>query len=224
MAKDNQDRKQKAIIHISFTSLVSFLFLGVAAIALAYIGGVMSGRQSCPVQERLLSVEAPQPGQSLQPDESRRILNASELDFARELRGENNRVARIVPSTEEKKGVATPGKEAEKPAEKDVPAQEKLKPQQAIKPENSMVKAPDSESIYDHVFQVGAFRDENSVDKLRQKLEGHGLRTTMRKEGKVYVVLVRLRGTSARAAEVVGLAHSLGLGEPVQRSRQPVRD
>ncbi|MDE5878955.1 MAG: SPOR domain-containing protein, partial [Desulfovibrio sp.] len=41
--------------------------------------------------------------------------------------------------------------------------------------------------MQDYVFQVGAFRDEDSVDSLRQRLEGRGLRTRMQREGKLYV-------------------------------------
>ena len=33
--------------------------------------------------------------------------------------------------------------------------------------------------MYDYVFQVGAFKDADSVDSLRQRLEGRGLRTRM---------------------------------------------
>lgn len=229
MSRENQERqqasrKEKTVIRISSTSLASILFIGVAAIVLAYIGGVMSGRQSCPVPERQIAESVPLPGQTDSSDGGRGILAASELEFARALRGENNRVDRISPQPEEKKIDAAPAKEAEKPAEKNAPPRKTPQPQQAQAQPAQPAEDLDSGAIYDHVFQVGAFRDENSVDRLREKLEGHGLRTSMRKEGKVYVVLVRLRGTPARAAEVVGLARSLGLGEPVRRSRQPARD
>ncbi|WP_300916386.1 SPOR domain-containing protein, partial [uncultured Desulfovibrio sp.] len=77
--------------------------------------------------------------------------------------------------------------------------------------------------MHDYVFQVGAFRDEESVDNLRQRLEGWGLRTRMQREGKLYVVLVLLRGDAARAEEVMRIAEELRLGAPMVRSRKPVR-
>ncbi|MBD5627152.1 MAG: hypothetical protein HDQ90_06695, partial [Desulfovibrio sp.] len=76
--------------------------------------------------------------------------------------------------------------------------------------------------MQDYVFQVGAFRDEESVDSLRQRLEGRGLRTRMQREGKLYVVLVLLRGDAARAEEVMRIAEELRLGKPMVRSRKPV--
>ncbi|MBD5627157.1 MAG: SPOR domain-containing protein [Desulfovibrio sp.] len=76
--------------------------------------------------------------------------------------------------------------------------------------------------MQDYVFQVGAFRDEESVDSLRQRLEGRGLRTRMQRKGKLYVVLVLLRGDAARAEEVMRIAEELRLGKPMVRSRKPV--
>jgi len=81
---------------------------------------------------------------------------------------------------------------------------------------------PTPGAMSDYVFQVGAFKDADSVDGLRQRLEGRGLRTRMERSGKLYVVLVLLRGDQARAAEVVHTAESMGLGKPIQRSRKPV--
>lgn len=250
MAKENQDRqsadrKDRTVIRLSFTSLLTFIFLGFAAIALAYIGGVMSGRQSCPVPERLPGAEQAMAGKP--GDESSYILAPSELAFARELRGENNRVPKISQVMEGQKAQSEAEKKAAEANSLKAPAADVPKTQAPetssgkAQAEASKAQAPvaaggqgqaaaalekpaTDDAMYDHEFQVGAFRDENAVDKLRQQLEGHGLRTAMRKEGKVYVVLVRLRGTSARASEIVALAHSLGLGEPVRRSRQPVRE
>ena len=77
--------------------------------------------------------------------------------------------------------------------------------------------------MQDYVFQMGAFRDEDSVDGLRQRLEGRGLRTRMQREGKLYVVLVLLRGDTARAEEVTRIAEELRLGKPLLKSRKPVQ-
>ncbi|WP_300909396.1 SPOR domain-containing protein, partial [uncultured Desulfovibrio sp.] len=72
-----------------------------------------------------------------------------------------------------------------------------------------------------YVFQVGAFKDEESVDSLRQRLEGRGLRTRMQRDGKLFLVLVLLRGDAARAAEVPRITEELRLGQPILRSRTP---
>lgn len=46
--------------------------------------------------------------------------------------------------------------------------------------------------MFDYVFQVAVFKDEDSVDSLRQRLEGRGLRTRMQRDGKLFLVLVLL--------------------------------
>lgn len=216
--------QDKALVRLSLASLLAIAFLGAAAIVLAYIGGVMSGRHSCPVPEQVSARPSSHPLPA--PEDKSPVLSASELAFAQELRGENNRVAKLAPA-EEKKTQTRQDSEEIKPhartlAKKPEPVQgEQQEP--PIEVEKPALPQP-SANLFDHVFQVGAFRDENAVDKLRQTLEGYGLRTSMQKEGKVFVVLVRLRGTPERAAEMAALAKALGLGNPVQRSRQPVNN
>ena len=60
------------------------------------------------------------------------------------------------------------------------------------------------------------------VDDLRQRLEGRGLRTRMERSGKLYLVLVLLRGTDERAVEIPRIMEELRLGTPMLRSRKPV--
>lgn len=76
--------------------------------------------------------------------------------------------------------------------------------------------------MFDYIFQVAAFKDEDSVDALRQRLEGRGLRTRMQRDGKLFLVLVLLRGDAARAAEVPQIMEEMRLGQPMLRSRKAV--
>lgn len=92
----------------------------------------------------------------------------------------------------------------------------------AAVPEGQQAPPPTPATMHDYVFQVGAFRDEASVDDLRQRLEGRGLRTRMERSGKLYLVLVLLRGTDERAAEIPRIMEELRLGKPMLRSRKPV--
>ncbi|MDM8216357.1 hypothetical protein QUW15_09390, partial [Desulfovibrio piger] len=69
---------------------------------------------------------------------------------------------------------------------------------------------------------VAAFKDMESVDDIRQRLEGRGYRTRMERRGKLYVIFLLVRGDAARAAEVPAVLKSLRLGEPLLRSKKPV--
>ena len=56
--------------------------------------------------------------------------------------------------------------------------------------------------LYDFVFQVAAFRNVDDADRLRQRLEGQGLRTRGQKSGKLTLVMVHMRGTDLDAANL----------------------
>jgi cell division septation protein DedD len=89
-------------------------------------------------------------------------------------------------------------------------------------PEGKDASPAPQESMHDYVFQVAVLRDEDSADALRQRLEGHGLRTMMQRSGKNMTILVLLRGGGQRAAEIPRITEELRLGKPVLRSKKAV--
>ena len=188
---------EKPVLRVKPSSVATFLFLAFAAIVLAYVAGVMSGRhQSETVVEKTVKEVTEQIQEEKVPAKEE-VLPAEQLEFARVLRGE----VKTVPQTPPTEAPATAT--AENPV--DAPAAD---------------AAPEAEKFFDYVFQVGAFKDENAADSLRQKLEGYGLRTGLERNGKMYIVLVRMRGTPQRAAELGEIAGRLRLGEPIVKSRK----
>lgn len=227
-------------LRLRFSSLLALAFLGIAAIALAYVGGVMSGRASAGAERRLAAVEAartapPPPAEAeaagapgaTPPQEApeRGILAPEELRFARALRNEDG--APETPAAAQRMAPPAAGRLPGQPAPAGQPgAVGAAPPAPVVLPGGGPAPAPGmapAAPMHDYVFQVGAFRDEESVDNLRQRLEGRGLRTRMQREGKLYVVLVLLRGDAARAGEVMRIAEELRLGTPMIRSRKPVQ-
>lgn len=225
-------------LRLRFSSLLALAFLGVAAIALAYVGGVMSGRASASAERRLAAVEAARtaplpsaedaacgvPGAPPQEVPERGILAPEELRFARALRNEDGAPETPAAPQAPPASARLPGQPAPA-AQAAAPGAATSAPVAALpgaEPAPAPGLAP-AAPMHDYVFQVGAFRDEESVDNLRQRLEGRGLRTRMQREGKLYVVLVLLRGDAARAGEVMRIAEELRLGAPMIRSRKPVR-
>lgn len=194
---------------LELSSILAIVFLSLAAIALAYIGGVMSGRHSGGAEPMDKAVVRPSPARDA-PASEQKILSADELEFARILRGESpRRPPQPVPEEADKKQ-----KDEDKPA---VTAEV---PEKAGLPEANIPEQPGS--VYDYVLQVAAFRDEAAADRLRQSLEGHGLRTLLERDGKMCVVLVRIRGTEERLAELAQIAAKLKLGVPLLRTRKAV--
>ena len=231
------------------TSLLAACFLVVAAIALAYVGGVMSGRaywRGHPAQVdvaggTLKNGVVVEPAEEAAPKQH--ILAAEELRFARVLRGES-----LPPGMTDGPQPRTPATAATQPGGQAPAAQAAgQRPQSAASantpantsgpganagqaaqtvPENHPVVLNSLQPVgnmFDYVFQVGAFKDEESVDSLRQRLEGRGLRTRLQRSGKLLVILVLLRGNEARAAEVTHACESLNLGKPILRSKTPVK-
>lgn len=76
--------------------------------------------------------------------------------------------------------------------------------------------------LYDFVFQVAAFRNVNDADRLRQRLEGQGLRTRGQKSGKLTLVMVHMRGTDLDAANLKEELQHMRLGSPLQKSKKRV--
>ncbi len=194
-------------------TLAAAAFLFVAALVLAYLGGVMAGRSrwTPPVDG---GSGATLPASGAPADERGPVLQPSDLRFATALRA--------VPGEKPPAPPPPSGKEKEK--EDALPAMPPgMRP--AVPPGQTPpppVKAATPATVFDYVFQVAAFKDMESVDDIRQRLEGRGYRTRMERRGKLYVVFLLMRGDAARAAKVPGVLKSLRLGEPLLRGKKPV--
>lgn len=231
---------EKKCLCLRPSSLLAAGFLVVAAVVLAYLGGVMSGRaywrshaapvaaraataQSSAVDDDASSSGADADSQTGQAEPRQKVLAPEELRFARVLRNDSatgdaplKPLPPMTPVQPRPVAVAQPGGAVSASDAQSQPGAQAM-------PAASGVVKPPSAKMYDYVFQVGAFKDGDSVDSLRQRLEGRGMRTRMERSGKLYVVLVLLRGDEARAAEVLHTTESMGLGKPIQRSRKPVQ-
>lgn len=237
---------EKKCLCLRPSSLLAAGFLVVAAVVLAYLGGVMSGRaywkaHPQPIAASASSSVAPSDGDNAAgadggsasggtPQEPRqKVLTAEELRFSRVLRNDaatGDAPLKPMPSmtpvqTKPVNTVQAGGAGAQGPATGS--AQGAAQGSQAAGgAQPGGIAKPQTTGMYDYVFQVGAFKDADAVDSLRQRLEGRGMRTKMERSGKLYVVLVLLRGDEARAAEVLRSTEGMGLGKPIQRSRKPV--
>ncbi|MBO4334920.1 MAG: SPOR domain-containing protein [Desulfovibrio sp.] len=221
---------------------LTFVGLGiviVCAVALAYVGGVMSGRASAEQQWRAEVREAYVAGIEAERNKEENpegILQPEELEFSRELRNDN-RLSRQVsakpvqalpaspvpkpaaPAGSEKAATDSAGKErAPKEAVTDqVPA---AQAHQAL----ASLEAQRPSGLQDFVFQVAALKNEDAADALRQRLEGRGLRTYMKRERKLLLIQVKLRGDTARSKELFDILESMHLGRPILISQKPAAD
>ena len=237
-AQDTSQQTPAAGLKVTLPVLVTASVLFLAALVLAYLGGVMTGRaqwaSSLEESRAALAAAAATDGEqeeSAAAGEAQTaadagntedalveasVLAASELRFSRALRAEPG--ARLEPVSP-----PLPAAQALKPAAAGAPAYPPMPPgMQPAVPAGEKAPPPTPTDIYDFVFQLGAFRDPGIVDDLRQRLEGRGLRTRMERSGKLYLVMVVMRGTDDRAREVEAIAQDMHLGKPLMRSRKPV--
>jgi hypothetical protein len=182
----------------------------VVAVALAYLAGVMHGRSSLerpPARRESVNTDAAskQGLADAHPLKIQdKILTPEELRFASVLK---NRPA--------------PGQQ-QQPIKPAAPLAEQTADGSRNMPEDKTALPAPQAAMHDYVFQVAVLRDEDGADALRQRLEGHGLRTRMQRGGKNLTILVLLRGSEQRAAEVSRIMEELRLGKPMLRSKKTV--
>lgn len=218
--------ENRPFLKLRFSSVLTILFLCLAALALAYVAGVMSGRNEMRAAAGPARESAKREAAAINNNDDGGILAPEDLDYARVLRNEKARQPKAPadPARQEE-----PGQQREAAAQEKQPAGESGEPAQAAdgQPAETKTRPADQDDaaqdgMHDYVFQLGAFRDEESADNLRQKLEGRGLRTKLVRSGKLLIVQALLRGSAERAGEIIRIAGELRLGEPMLISKKAV--
>lgn len=106
------------------------------------------------------------------------------------------------------------------------PRPEQTRPvaQQAVKP-NVQPKpraAAQKQGQFLYTFQLAAIREQGEAQKLQKALQAKSVRSSLRKSGKVYLVLTELRGGQAEVDQLISKLKTLKLGKPLQISRKPL--
>ena len=99
----------------------------------------------------------------------------------------------------------------------------KPKPKKEVerpKPERKETAKPTNQASYDFLYQVAAVKTAKDAAGLHKKLKGMGLRSESKKSGKVYLVLVSLRGKDADAVALRDKLRSAKLGKPLLLSKK----
>lgn len=79
-----------------------------------------------------------------------------------------------------------------------------------------------SDTRYDYTFQIAAMRNAAEAENLRKKLLSLKMKATTQKSGKVYLVLVNLRGNHTDVAKFQDRLKKVHTGKPLQVSRKPI--
>ena len=219
-------------------SLFALCLVILCSVALAYVGGVMSGRKSaeCEHQEKLVAKNEVNPSCLPVSPQTQALLLPQELEFSRLLRNENrlqqgqvrlqskNDPQKMLPNQEKEPSLAVSQKENVKDAQigqsPSVPPSEVRQDSPLQAHTEIGAGAGELPPLYDFVLQVAAVKSEDGADALRQRLEGHGLRTFLKREGKLFLIQVRFRGDEARSKELMAILQDLHLGRPMVISQK----
>ena len=219
-------------VRVSGSVLACAVFLLTVAIPLAYLGGVMIGREY-PVREKteaeLLAEAVERPAavehvtgrKAQEPDEAdkepvSRILRPYELGFSRLLHmapGEKEvgRVRPLAPAVDPRARAAAQ------------PAMPEMLPGMSPAVAEGPPQPPTQKAeAYDFVFQVAAFRGMTAAESAKRRLESAGYKASLEKSGRLVLVLVKTRGPESRANEVREDMLRMNMGAPIERSRKPV--
>ena len=197
---------RKYTISLSFSGLITSGIITIIAIGWNFAMGVIVGRGYNPEKKmpELARLLPPPEGQDA-PKEAKGILKPEELTFMTDLKQAQS-AANAAPNKPEVK--------AAQPAAAATPKPEAVSTDKAK---------------YDFVFQAVAYKSRESADKLRERMDGDGLRTRMTiekdKKGrpKWFRVQVLVRGTDADAAATKQILAKMGLKDATQVSKKPVR-
>lgn len=209
-ANEKKKTKRQFTLTLSFAGLVSSVIIIIIALGWTFTFGVIIGRGYNP-EKQLPELARLLPAPEEPPVEEEEILKPEELNFMAELKQQT-------PPAE-----TPPAARAEaKPAAPAAPAATVQPQKEKTSPASDTVRS-------DYVFQVVAYKKRDQADRLREKMEGEGLRTRLNIEKdqkgrpKWYRVQVLLRGTEEEAAEAMEIVAGMGIRDPQLLSKKPVK-
>lgn len=217
---DKRERRPDAPVPrvmLSGPLLIALSLVLVCAVAWAFFMGLMVGRgqnprESLPAMAGMLESEAQERPAPEFPEKS----DLAELPQGEgEAQGPSGVLPLPVPGSAA--GVHAPPTGA---AAKAWPQAEQ-NPRIAPKPRQAPPAAADNRK-YDYVYQAAAFRSNADASKAQKAINGKGLRATVRKSGRVYLVMVNFRGTPAEMDKMLARMKSQGMNKPLQLSKLPV--
>jgi cell division septation protein DedD len=219
--------KRAYTLKLSFSMLLTTAIVALIGISWVFMLGVMVGRGDNPdvkVREFTERVLRGKQAPAVQ-EPPQAILRPEELNFSVALRDRplHNGTAAVGTPAAQPQTSQTGGAVQVAPARNGTASQTAQLPAQTVPP-----GAQSAQSVrFDFVYQVAAFREPEQADKLRERLEGEGVRTSMEKSpakgGKgLYLVLAVRRGTEEDNGQLLAIFERLKLGAPLLRSKKPV--
>lgn len=232
-----QAQRQAPVLHLTAPKLLACALVGLCAVAWAFFMGFMVGCGQSPTKEihAMTGMLEPQPDKS-----SPTLPDAANADSVTpQANAQDTPASGPIPpasanSAENSALAATPVAVAAvqatqprnaKPAARQAGPTPQRQPQtNTSAPKPASQKAAQPEQQYDYTFQVSAVKSQNDAGRLIKQLAAKGVKATVNKSGKVWLVMVSLRGGATDVEKFNNTLTSLRLGKPLRLSRNPVQN
>lgn len=211
-------------VALSGPLLIALSLVLVCAVAWAFFMGLMVGRGQNPHES--LPAMAGMLDSGIGTEEGDKLNLGESSDLAELPRGDDTDAqgpsgVLPLPAPTPSAGVHAPPTGAAAKAWPDANAPQRARTVQP-KPVKPAQNAANANQKYDFVYQAAAFRSNADASKAQKSINGKGLRATVRRSGKVYLVMVNFRGTSAEMDKMLARMKSQGMTKPLQLAKTPV--
>lgn len=187
---------------ISWPLLAALCLILVCAVGWAFFMGLMVGRGQNP-QESFHAATG-----LMKPEEAEPLPEEPEPEppFASE-------DPQVAPP------VAAPARE---PAKRETPKRETAKKETPRKIPPPQATPAQTGQRYAYTFQAGAFKSQADANSASSKLNRVGLKTTVRKSGKVWLAVISLQGGAADVAAMRQKVKKLKMDRPMQLTKTAI--
>lgn len=103
-----------------------------------------------------------------------------------------------------------------------IPPAPVVAPKPLPKPKPAAPAKPAKAQQYNYTFQVAALKNQQDAKKTSATLSKNGFRSSFRKDGKVWLVLISLRGGASDVTAMQKKLASLKMGKAMQLSKKAV--
>ncbi|MBD5553688.1 MAG: SPOR domain-containing protein [Desulfovibrio sp.] len=211
-APDEQRPQAGTRFGISWPLLAALCLVLVCAVGWAFFMGLMVGRGQNPqasihAATGLMKPEEPvkaAPAALPEPEIETGAPEVPEAMTSAMIAAKTAAQAPAKPATPQKPAVV-----------REAPKKAPARPQQREK--------SDPGERFDWTFQAGAYKSRTDANEASAKLNRNGLKSTVRKSGKVWLIIISMRGNAADVSAMRQKVRSLKLDRPMQLSKNPIR-
>lgn len=217
-AEKPQSQKNAPLVIITPPRLLATGLIVLCAVAWAFFMGFMVGRGQSPAQEIHAMTGMLEP---VQDKATQQQAETASPDVSTSVIEDNSSVGPSRPAETSASPTVTPSAIASTP-QTAPPKLAQTRPTSQKPVIQKQTAQKQKELQFDYVFQVSAVKNQKDAAKLVKQLSIKGIKASITKSGKVYLVIVSLRGGATEVDKLNSTFAAMKLGKPLRLSKKPV--